>query len=113
MIVTLRFTSKNRSIQIVNPLKYLTEDECNKILEKYTDELEKETIKLKYSEVFTFDESVLCIKLQKKYITNNIKQNKTESELSQDELDLIINDNTIDNQEHTFNNYNSIYKGYY
>ena len=28
----LRFTSKNRSIQIVNPLKYLTEDECNKII---------------------------------------------------------------------------------
>ena len=28
----LRFTSKNRSIQIVNPLKYLTEEECNKII---------------------------------------------------------------------------------
>jgi hypothetical protein len=28
----LRFTSKNRSIQIVNPLKYLTEQECNKII---------------------------------------------------------------------------------
>lgn len=27
----LRFTSKNRSIQIVNPLKYLTEQECHKI----------------------------------------------------------------------------------
>jgi hypothetical protein len=28
----LRFTSKNRSIQIVNPLKYLTEQECQKII---------------------------------------------------------------------------------
>ena len=28
----LRFTSKNRSIQIVNPLKYLTEQECHKII---------------------------------------------------------------------------------
>jgi hypothetical protein len=28
----LRFTSKNRSIQIVNPLKYLTDEECNKII---------------------------------------------------------------------------------
>ena len=28
----LRFTSKNRSIQIVNPLKYLTEEECHKII---------------------------------------------------------------------------------
>ena len=28
----LRFTSKNRSIQIVNPLKYLTVEECNKII---------------------------------------------------------------------------------
>ena len=28
----LRFTSKNRSIHIVNPLKYLTEQECNKII---------------------------------------------------------------------------------
>ena len=28
----LRFTSKNRSIQIVSPLKYLTEQECNKII---------------------------------------------------------------------------------
>ena len=28
----LRFTSKNRSIQIVNPLKYLTEEECQKII---------------------------------------------------------------------------------
>ena len=28
----LRFTSKNRSIQIVSPLKYLTEQECHKII---------------------------------------------------------------------------------
>jgi hypothetical protein len=28
----LRFTSKNRSIQIVSPLKYLTEHECHKII---------------------------------------------------------------------------------
>jgi len=28
----LRFTSKNRSIQIVSPLKYLTEEECHKII---------------------------------------------------------------------------------
>lgn len=28
----LRFTSKNRSIQIVNPLTYLTEQECHKII---------------------------------------------------------------------------------
>ena len=28
----LRFTSKNRSIQIVSPLKYLTEQECQKII---------------------------------------------------------------------------------
>lgn len=28
----LRFTSKNRSIHIVSPLKYLTEQECNKII---------------------------------------------------------------------------------
>lgn len=75
----------------------LHDNECNEKLQNYTSE-EQLLFISKYSDIFTFNEENLVVKLHNIHTHTTMVSTNNESELSQDEIDIILN-TTHNNEE--------------